>query len=92
MNHRQDPAPAPTAETMVDAKDAAGAMRLPYYWFSDQAMRNRQRIPHYVLGGLVRYRLSELAIWAARGGAQHVDAANDADAGADSESMNEGTE
>ncbi|WP_045770437.1 hypothetical protein [Xanthomonas albilineans] len=60
------PHPVERIEPMVDAKHAAAALRLPYYWFADQAMRSKYRIPHYVLGGLVRYRLSELSVWAAR--------------------------
>jgi hypothetical protein len=32
-------------------------------------MRGKYRIPHYQLGGLVRYRLSELSAWAARSAA-----------------------
>jgi hypothetical protein len=28
-------------------------------------MRSKYRIPHYLLGGLVRYRMSELSAWAA---------------------------
>ena len=53
-------------EPMIDAKQAAAALRLPYYWFADHAMRTKYRIPHYLMGGLVRYRLSELSAWAAR--------------------------
>ena len=52
-------------EPMVDAKQAAAALSLPYYWFADQSMRSNYRIPHYLLGGLVRYRMSELSAWAA---------------------------
>ena len=55
----------PQLEPMVDAKLAAAALRLPYYWFSDPAMRKRFRIPHYQIGGLIRYRLSELSVWMA---------------------------
>lgn len=57
-------------ETMIDAKQAAAALSLPYYWFADQAMRSKYRIPHYLLGGLVRYRMSELSAWAASSRAQ----------------------
>lgn len=64
MNKTNDPIAA--IEPMVDAKQAAAALRLPYYWFADPAMRGKFRIPHYLLGGLVRYRLSELSAWAAR--------------------------
>lgn len=57
---------AASIESMIDAKQAAAALRLPYYWFADHAMRTKYRIPHYLMGGLVRYRLSELSAWAAR--------------------------
>jgi hypothetical protein len=49
---------------MIDARQASYALRLPYYWFSDRAMRATKQIPHYLLGGLVRFRLSELKAWA----------------------------
>ena len=52
-------------EPMVDSRVAAVSLRLPHYWFSDPVMRDRYRIPHYQLGCLVRYRLSELYAWAA---------------------------
>lgn len=60
---------AQAVEPMIDAKQAAAALRLPYYWFADHAMRSKYRIPHYLMGGLVRYRLSELSTWAARSAA-----------------------
>lgn len=53
-----------TAEPMVNGKHAAAALQVPYYWFSAATMRNKLRIPHYVLGGVIRYRLSELTCWA----------------------------
>ena len=61
--------PAQSVEPMIDAKQAAAALRLPYYWFADHAMRSKYRIPHYLMGVLVRYRLSELSSWAARSAA-----------------------
>jgi hypothetical protein len=66
-------------EPMIDAKQAAAALRLPYYWFADHAMRTKYRIPHYLMGGLVRYRLSELSAWAARSTAVQGRDADDAD-------------
>jgi hypothetical protein len=51
---------------MVDARAAAVSLRLPHYWFADPAMRERFRIPHYLLGGLVRYRMSEVYAWATK--------------------------
>ena len=68
MNHenRSPQTPADTGpELMIDAKESSVALRLPLYWFSDPAMRAKYRIPHYLLGGLVRYRMSELSAWAA---------------------------
>lgn len=52
-------------DPMIDAKQGACALRLPLYWFSDPKMRAKHRIPHYLLGGLVRFRLNELSTWAA---------------------------
>ena len=70
--------PATAGEPMIDAKQAAAALRLPYYWFADHAMRSKYRIPHYLMGGLVRYRLSELSAWAARSAAVQYRDAQDA--------------
>ena len=67
-------------EPMTDAKQAAAALRLPYYWFADHAMRPKYRIPHYLMGGLVRYRLSELSAWATRTTAVQGRDSHDADA------------
>lgn len=53
-------------EPMIDAREAAASLSLPYYWFADQKMRTRYRIPHYRLGALVRFRRAELHAWAAR--------------------------
>ena len=53
----------PAGEAMVDARQASFALSLPYYWFSDRAMRAAKRVPHYLLGGLVRFRMSELEQW-----------------------------
>ena len=47
-------------ESMIDARQASFALRLPYYWFADPQMRAAKRIPHYLLSRMVRFRLSEL--------------------------------
>ena len=68
MNHEHPSPQAPAdngPELMIDAKQSSVALRLPLYWFSDPTMRAKYRIPHYLIGGLVRYRLSELHAWAA---------------------------
>lgn len=56
-------------ESMIDGRQASVALRLPYYWFRDPETRSQFRIPHYVIGGLIRYRLSELSAWAANSNA-----------------------
>ena len=63
------PSNSPTPEeieTMSDAHQASAALSLPYYWFADPRMRSKFRIPHYLIGGLVRFRMSELFHWAAQ--------------------------
>ncbi|MBG1252179.1 DNA-binding protein [Burkholderia pseudomallei] len=65
MSDQTSPASSPViGESMIDARQASYSLRLPYYWFSDRTMRAAKRIPHYLLGGLVRFRLSELMTWA----------------------------
>lgn len=64
MNDKQTlPALQNAEEPMIDARQASYALRLPYYWFADPKMRSAKRIPHYQLSRLVRFRLSELAVW-----------------------------
>ncbi|MHC6083219.1 DNA-binding protein [Ralstonia solanacearum] len=65
MSRTNQMASAPADEPMIDANHAAAALQLPYYWFADHTMRARFRIPHYLLGSLVRFRLSELKAWLA---------------------------
>ena len=67
------------ADAFCYLMQAAAALRLPYYWFADHAMRSKYRIPHYLMGGLVRYRLSELSTWAARNAAAQSRFAGDTD-------------
>ena len=42
-------------ESMIDARQASFALRLPYYWFADPQMRAAKRIPHYLLSRMVRF-------------------------------------
>lgn len=79
-DHNTGVTPSTDSEPMIDAKQAAAALSLPYYWFADQTMRSKYRIPHYLLGGLVRYRMSELSAWAASG--KSATAADASDEGA----------
>lgn len=62
-HHTQFQEPPAENESMIDARQASFALRLPYYWFADPQMRATKRIPHYLLSRLVRFRLSELALW-----------------------------
>ena len=66
QHHHSNPPTPEEIETMSDAHQASAALSLPYYWFADPRMRSKFRIPHYLLGGLVRFRMSELLHWAAQ--------------------------
>ena len=62
-NHTQSQEALAEDESMIDARQASFALRLPYYWFADPPMRAAKRIPHYLLSRMVRFRLSELEVW-----------------------------
>ena len=62
-NHTQSQEMMAEEESMIDARQASFALRLPYYWFADPKMRAAKRIPPYLLSRLVRSRLSELEVW-----------------------------
>lgn len=53
-------------ESFVDAREAAYTMNLPMYYLTNARQRTKMRIPHYRIGRVVRFKLSELAEW------QHV--------------------
>ena len=44
---------------MISPRQAADSLLLLRYWFANPQLRARYRIPHYLLVGLVRFRLSE---------------------------------
>ena len=58
--------PLATDEAMVSPRQAAELLPLPRYWFTNPQLRARYRMPHYLLVGLVRFRLSELTTWASQ--------------------------
>ncbi len=58
--------PTPTqvgGEPFVDAREAAYTMNLPMYYLTSAVQRAKLRLPHYRIGRLVRFKLSELALW-----------------------------
>ena len=58
------PTPLPVgAEPFVDAREAAYTMNLPMYYLTNAAQRTKLHLPHYRIGRLVRFKLSELALW-----------------------------
>ena len=68
MNHTQPRALA--VEPMVGARHAAHLLNLPLYYFTKPRSRISKRIPHYRIGQMVRFRMSELTAWAVtQGGA-----------------------
>jgi hypothetical protein len=69
MNHNQSQAPA--AEPMVGARHAARLLNLPPYFLTKPRSRASMRIPHYRVGQMVRFRMSELRAWAVTQGGAH---------------------
>jgi hypothetical protein len=55
--------PSVAGEPFVDAREAAYTMNLPMYYLTNAKQRTKLRLPHYRIGRLVRFKLSELAIW-----------------------------
>ena len=51
------------AEPFVDAREATYTMNLPMYYLTNAAQRKRMAIPHYHIGRMVRFKLSELEAW-----------------------------
>jgi hypothetical protein len=51
------------AERMVDARSAHAALRIPLQWLNNRVQRRVRDVPHYRIGHLVRFRLSELEQW-----------------------------
>jgi hypothetical protein len=57
------PHPPVVWEPFVDAREAAYTMNLPMYYMTNARQRTKLRIPHYRIGRMVRFKLSELAQW-----------------------------
>ena len=57
------PRPEAFREPFVDAREAAYTMNLPMYYMTNARQRTKLRIPHYRIGRMVRFKLSELAEW-----------------------------
>lgn len=55
--------PPVVREPFVDAREAAYTMNLPMYYMTNARQRTKLRIPHYRIGRMVRFKLSELAEW-----------------------------
>ena len=50
-------------EPMVAARTAHRALCIPMQWLDNKAQRRARGVPHYRIGHLVRFRLSELEQW-----------------------------
>ncbi len=68
-------APASLGEPFVDAREAAYTLNLPMYYLTNATQRRRLQIPHYRIGRMVRFKLSELSTW------QSIRGSHDRDAG-----------
>lgn len=50
-------------EPMVAARTAHQALCIPMQWINNKVQRRARGVPHYRIGHLVRFRLSELERW-----------------------------
>ena len=57
------PRPNVIGEIFVDAAEAAFVLNLPRYYLTNLAVRTKLRVPHYRIGRMVRFKLSELTHW-----------------------------
>lgn len=62
-------------EPFVDAREAAYTMNLPMYYLTNARQRTKMHIPHYRIGRMVRFKLSELAEWQRLNGTTTIDGA-----------------
>ena len=50
-------------ERLIDAQEAAHRLNLQIYFLTHPKERLRRQVPHYRVGKLVRFKLSELMLW-----------------------------
>ena len=50
-------------ERLVDAREAAFCLKLPMYLLTNPKDRQRLGLPHYRVGKMVRFKVSELMAW-----------------------------
>ncbi len=50
-------------ERLVDAREAAYCLKVPIYPLSHPKERQRLGLPHYRVGKMVRFKVSELMAW-----------------------------
>ena len=55
--------PTVVRESFVDAGEAAFTMNLPMYYLTNARQRAKLLIPHYRIGRMLRFKLSELSAW-----------------------------
>lgn len=50
-------------ERLVDAREAAYCLKVPIYLLTHPKERERLGLPHYRVGKMVRFKVSELMAW-----------------------------
>ena len=50
-------------ERLVDAREAAYCLKVPIYLLTHPKERQRLGLPHYRVGKMVRFKVSELMAW-----------------------------
>lgn len=51
------------SERLVDAREAAYCLKVPIYLLTHPKERQRLGLPHYRVGKMVRFKVSELMAW-----------------------------
>jgi hypothetical protein len=61
----------PVVEPMVSAQHVARTFGLPLHFLTKPRSRTSKRIPHYRVGQMVRFRMSEISAWLTTRGGIH---------------------
>ena len=73
-------------ERLVDAREAAYCLKVPIYLLTHPKERQRLGLPHYRVGKMVRFKVSELMAW------MHAQAQAEAEANAEAKAQGESSD
>lgn len=59
------------AERLLNVREAAYYLNIPMYLLTHPKERKRIEVPHYRVGKMVRFKMSELVVWMQEKGEVH---------------------